>query len=462
MQQVWRTIAQFHMLEAGDRVLLGVSGGPDSVALLHLLHSKAVEYGIHLHVVHVHHMLRPEADAEARYVEQLAMQYNIPFRLYKVDVAQYAQIHKMSLEQAGHAVRFQCFHDAKAHWNINKLALGHHRDDRAESVMLHMIQGCGPDGLCAMPPIDMWDASDDSKLIRPFAHVSKEKIVQYCIDEGLHYYIDATNLEPDFLRNRIRLELLPQMKQYNPQIAEALVRLQDVCGAEVDYLTQQVEQVWVQHSVINTASVQFPAEVFRVQHVALQRRLLRRMYQAWNGNTENLSFSQIEQMLSIAMHYDGTQAVDLANGAQFSRRYNTLYMSAKENPKQNIEPVLWDTNMQTICTIWNGTIAIEQDAFYDGQNRDVYTIYADADKLSAQLVIRTRRQGDAIQLSGAGGHKSIKKFLIDKKVPKDIRDLLPMVVSEGRIVWIPGLYKADFIGVTEQTKRICKLCFSPT
>ena len=118
--------------------------------------------------------------------------------------------------------------------------------------------------------------------------------------------------------------------------------------------------------------------------------------------------------------------------------------------------------MQTICTIWNGTIAIEQDAFYDGQNRDVYTIYADADKLSAQLVIRTRIQGDAIQLSGAGGHKSIKKFLIDKKVPKDIRDLLPMVVSEDQIVWLPGLYKADFIGVTEQTKRICKLCFSPT
>ena len=462
MRQVWDTVTQFHMLEPGDRVLLGVSGGPDSVALLHLLQSKAKVYGYTLHVVHVHHMLRPEADMEARYVEQLALQYDIPFRLYKIDVAQYAQIHKMSLEQAGHAVRFQCFRDAKAHWNINKLALGHHRDDRAESVVLHMIQGCGPDGLCAMPPVDVWDASDDSKLIRPFAHVSKEKIVQYCMDEGLNYYIDATNLEPDFLRNRIRLELLPRMKQYNPQIAEALVRLQDVCSAELDYLTQQVEQVWAQHSVIHTASVQFPAEVFRMQHVALQRRLLRCMYQAWNGNTENLSFLQVEQMRSIAMQYDGTQEVDLANGVRFSRRYDMLCMNAKENQRQNIEPVLWDIAMQTTCDIWNGTFTFEPDVLYDGQNQDAYTIYADADKLSAQLEIRTRRQGDAVQLSGAGGHKSIKKFLIDKKVPKDLRDVLPMVVSNGQIVWIPGLYRADFIGVAEQTKRICKLCFSHT
>ena len=462
MQQVWNTISQFHMLEPGDRVLLGVSGGPDSVALLHLLQSKAKEYGYTLHVVHVHHMLRPEAETEARYVEQLAAQYAIPFRLYKIDVVQYAQTHKMSLEQAGHAVRFQCFRDVKAYWNINKLALGHHRDDRAESVVLHMIQGCGPDGLCAMPPVDVWDASDGSKLIRPFAHVSKEKIVQYCIDEGLNYYIDATNLEPGFLRNRIRLELLPQMKQYNPQIAEALVRLQDVCSADLDYLTQQVEQVWARHSVMNTASVQFPAEVFRVQHVALQRRLLRYMYQAWTGNTENLSFLQIEQMRSIAMQYDGTQDVDLANGVKFSRRYNMLYMNAKENQRQNIEPVVWYIDMQTTCTIWNGTLTIESDVLYDGQNQDAYTLYADADKLSAQLEIRTRKQGDTIQLSGNGGHKSIKKFLIDKKVPKDLRDLLPMVVSKGQIVWVPGIYRAEFIGVTEQTKRICKLCFSHT
>ena len=216
LRRVWDTITQFHMLEPGDRVLIGVSGGPDSVALLHLLHSKAEQYGITLYVVHVHHMLRPEADVEAQYVEQLAAQYHIPFRSYKIDVTDYAKMHKLSLEQAGHEVRFACFRDAKAYWGINKLALGHHRDDRAESMLLHMVQGCGPDGLCAMPPADVWDKEDNSCLIRPLAGVSKEEILQYCADNHLQYYTDATNLEPDFLRNRIRLELLPQMKQYNP------------------------------------------------------------------------------------------------------------------------------------------------------------------------------------------------------------------------------------------------------
>lgn len=113
MRQVWDTIRQFHMLEVGDRVLLGVSGGPDSVALLHILHSKALEYGIQLHVVHINHMLRSEAVDEARYVEQLAKQYAIPFRLYEINVKEYAETNKMSLEQAGHVVRFQCFQDAK-------------------------------------------------------------------------------------------------------------------------------------------------------------------------------------------------------------------------------------------------------------------------------------------------------------------------------------------------------------
>ena len=160
MRQVWNTITQFHMLAPGDRVLLGVSGGPDSVALLHLLHSKAEQYGVTLHVVHVNHQLRPEADHEEQFVKTLAEQYNVPFRAYRVDVAAYAKEHKLSLEQAGHIVRFQCFFDAKQHWGIDKLALGHHKDDCAERVLMHIEQGCGLDGIATMPPVDIWPGTE--------------------------------------------------------------------------------------------------------------------------------------------------------------------------------------------------------------------------------------------------------------------------------------------------------------
>lgn len=462
MRQVWDAITQFHMLHEGDHVLIGVSGGPDSVALLHLLHKRAAQYGISLYVVHVHHMLRPEADEEAQYVETLAEQYGLPFRLYKVDVAEYAELHKISLEQAGHEVRFRCFLDAKSLWGINKLALGHHRDDRAESVLLHMVQGCGLDGLCAMPPADIWDAADGSMLIRPFAQVSKEALLAYCAEHELPYYIDATNMEPGCLRNQIRLELLPQMKAYNPQISDVLVRMQDSTGADLDYIETQVESLWQQHGSIQPDGVLFPAEVFRTQHIALQRRILRKLYRQWTGSFANLTFVQVEQMCSMAMESDGTKRLMLSDGVVFMRQYDLLCITTQRDGALEQETYHWEIAIQPEVHTCYGRfqaqwqIAPEEPA----QLRcDAYTIWADADQLADMLTVRQRQSGDRVRLTN-GGHKSVKKLFIDRKVPQPERHKIPLVVSGEEIVWIPGIYLSETIRTTGETKRICKLCFS--
>ena len=182
MRQVWNTIAQFHMLEPGDRVLLGVSGGPDSVALLHLLHSKAEEYGITLHVVHVNHQLRAEADGEESFVRALAEQYNVPFRSYCVDVAAYAKEQKLSLEQAGHVVRFQCFLDAKEHWDINKLALGHHYDDVIETTMMNLL--CAGNFKTMLPKLHSTNF-DGIQIIRPLYFIREEHIIRFIQHSGI-------------------------------------------------------------------------------------------------------------------------------------------------------------------------------------------------------------------------------------------------------------------------------------
>lgn len=470
MRQVWNTVSQFHMLEQGDKVLLGVSGGPDSVALLHLLHSRAEEYGVALHVVHVHHMLRPEADQEAVYVEQLAEQYGIPFRLYKIDVAEYARVHKLSLEQAGHAVRFQCFQDAKAHWGVNKLALGHHRDDRAESVLMHMVQGCGLDGLTAMAPVDVWNAADNAWLIRPLANVRKQDLLDYCHTHQLQYFVDATNLESEYLRNQIRLELLPQLEQYNPQIADALVRLQDTCSADLDYLQEQVTHLWEQYGAVDALGAKFPAEVFRAQHIAMQRRILRMLYQQWTGTAANLTFAQIEQMCSVAMSAEGSQQISLSGDVLFLRQYDTLYITAKPKQQEQHKRIDWQITAQSVLPIWNGTFSaepfvrrgeIDETAAHAEHNKNFYMIFADADCLASVLQIRTRQPGDKIQPAGLQGHKTVKKFFIDAKVPQRDREQIPMVLSNDEIVWIPGYFLADCIKITKNTKRFCKLSFSP-
>ena len=333
MKQVWQTIEQFHMLEAGDRVLAGVSGGPDSIALLHLLDSCRDRYGFELFVVHVNHRLRPEADGEAQYVQQFCEQKQIPFQLFAEDVADYAKQYGMSLEQAGHEVRHTCFCKAAEAWNITKLALGHHGDDRAESVLLHLVQGCGLDGLTAMPPKDGW-------LIRPFAFVQKKDLVQYCEQYSLQYFTDATNLEPGCLRNQIRLEVLPQLKAYNPQITESLLRLQESCGADADYLAQCTETLWHQHGSREAEQAVFPADVLREQHIAMQRRILRCMYRQVRGSEQNLSFGQTEQMRQIAMTNDGSQELHLADGLLFLREYNRLCVT-KKLEKPNDYQYLW-------------------------------------------------------------------------------------------------------------------------
>ncbi len=477
MKPIWQTIEQFHMLKQGDRVLLGVSGGPDSIALLHLLDRCRERYDIQLFVVHVNHQLRPEAETEAAYVQDVCRQMEIPFRLFIKNVAAYAKQHGMSLEQAGHAVRYDCFEEAAIAWQINKLALGHHRDDRAESLLLHLVQGCGFDGLTAMPPVDVW-AMDlpDCWIIRPLAQVGKQQLLQYCEEHQLQYFVDSTNLEPGCLRNQIRLELLPQLRQYNPQITDGLLRLQDSCAADVDYLEQCTEALWRQYGKIEENCVTFPANILRKQHLALQRRLMRCMYGKQIGSTVDLNFRQIEQMRHIALQTDGSQQIHLADGAVFSRQYDRLIVMRQQNASNchpsdrtavssGAYPYTWDMQQPLEVREWNCVLESEEGhtsfmyALERVEAKNCLDILVDMDRLTVPLLVRSRLPGD--RLTMPYGHKKLKEFFIDKKIPAELRDRIPVVQSGEKIIWIPGYYVAECVKITGETERICRLSCKP-
>lgn len=452
VKQVWQTIEQFHMLDAGDRVLLGVSGGPDSVALLHILASGCQRYGLQLFVVHVNHQLRPEAAQEAAYVQRLAEAWQLPFRLFQVDVRALAAQKGLSLEQAGHEARFACFHQTAEAWQIDKLALGHHRDDRAETVLLHLIQGCGLDGLAAMPPKDGW-------LIRPLAQVSKQELLQYCQQQGLQYFVDSTNLEPGCLRNQVRLELLPQLRQYNPRIGDALLRLQESCSADADYLAQCTMALWQQHGVREGEQVLFPAAVWRQQHQALQRRLLRWFHQELTGSEANLTFRQIEQMAQLAQQEQGSQQMSLPGGVVFFRRYDQLGVEW-QRPALSPYCCRWELSQELQLPQWSCSFAATCSEQPLPTDRGLWQVLVDADRLIEPLQIRSRLPGDTVQPLGMQGHKKLKKFLMEKKIPFVERATLPLVVSAEEIIWIPGYFLADCVKITENTKRYCLLqCF---
>lgn len=432
-------------------MLLGVSGGPDSVALLHILAGGCQRYGVQLFVAHVDHRLRPEAAREAVYVQRLAEAWHLPFRLFQVDVRALAAQKGLSLEQAGHEARFACFHQAAEAWQIDKLALGHHRDDRAETVLLHLIQGCGLDGLAAMPPKDGW-------LIRPLAQVSKQELVQYCQRQGLEYFVDSTNLEPGCLRNQIRLELLPQLRQYNPSIGDALLRLQESCSADADYLAQCTAQLWRQHGVCEDAQALFPAPVWRLQHQALQLRLLRCLYRELTGSEANLTFRQTEQMARLARQTQGSRQLSLPGGVVFFRRYDWLGVEWKRQAPSPYS-FRWELGRELQLPQWSCRFsAVRADQPLPAQG--LWQVLVDADCLEEPLQIRSRLPGDTVQPLGMQGHKKLKKFLMEKKIPSAERAALPLVVSAGEIIWIPGYFLADCVKITENTRRFCLLqCF---
>lgn len=443
MKQVWQTLEQFYMLEEGDRVLAGVSGGPDSMALLHILENSREAYGVELFVVHVNHKLRPEAEEEAYYVQHYCESRQIPFCLFTVDVEAYAQQHGMSLEQAGHEVRHCCFKEAAEVWDITKLALGHHADDRAESVLLHLVQGCGLDGLTAMPPKDGW-------LIRPFAFVPKSELLHYCEQHGIHYFTDITNLEAGCLRNQIRLDVLPQLRQYNSRITDTLLRLQECCSADADYLEQCTEALWRQYGSIDKDRAVFPADVLQNQHVAMQRRVLRYLYRMVRGSEQNLSFRQTEQMRQIAQQNAGSQELHLADNMLFVREYNQICVSKKTAGTKDYQ-YLWNIDCELSvpeadCIFAAGSVSASETAV---------SIDVDTDRLVMPLVIRNRKTGDVLNMSF--GHKKLKAFFIDKKIPAAERERIPVVVSGTEIIWIPGYYTADCVRITEDTERICRL-----
>lgn len=452
MEQVWKTIEQSHMFEPGDGVLLGVSGGPDSMALLDILDGKKEDYGIHLYVVHVNHKLRVEAEEEAAYVERICKERSIPFKLFEVDVTAYAKKYHMSFEQAGHEVRFESFRKAGKEWKIDKIALGHHKDDKVETVLMHLIQGAGLEGLAAMP-------RKEGKLVRPLLETSKQELIAYCEEKGLKYYTDQTNLEEDCLRNRIRLNLLPELEAYNPNIREGILRMEESVSADLDHLEEETEKLMAAYGKTEEGEVSFPIETLKELSLSLKRRVLRRMYRILTGTERNLTFKHTEDMRKLALSEKEGRRLSLPGKVVFTRNYGLVTMR-KEGALPSDYQYLWDLK-EDLLILGLGRMHAEKISEKAEEFQDLYTVFLDTEKITLPLTIRTRKPGDRLEPVGMQGHKSLKKFMIDKKIPKEYRNAIPLVLTDEDIIWIPGCFFGKRAKVTEQTKAYYRLQWIP-
>lgn len=422
------------LFAAGDTVLAACSGGPDSLALVDILTKLADEFNIRLAVAHLDHMIRGEASAgDERFVASFCASRNLRYFYRKEDVPAYRRRFALSLEEAARAVRYAFLRETAEALGGALIATGHHRDDQAETVLLHLIRGAGSDGISGIKP-------RGHGIIRPLLSVSRAEIETYCKEAGLKPRMDSTNLDTDYLRNKIRLVLLPEMLKINPSVKEALARSAELIGGERAFVRKSAEAVFGD-VVEDGRALRVHLGKFAPLHRALKREVVRMAVERLNGDARGFGFFHVEEIIRLADSGRTGARIDLPGGAAARRGYGFVEILRSE-PRAVCEIL---PNWQVELKLEGTTVIPQANRRIESRRLTNYTspqgsnsIVCDLHRLRLPLFVRLRRAGDRFQPSGMRGTKKLKDFLIDAKVAREERDRILLVCDQAGIVWVCG------------------------
>lgn len=441
----------------GCTIVVAVSGGPDSIALLHVLHALSGEYNWTLICAHMNHGFRPEESAEeAEFVRGIAAELDIPFELASVDTPAHMEGTGQGAQEAARELRYDFLQRTAQRYGATTLALAHHMDDQAETVLMRILRGTGTEGLGGMK---IYRVEKNLELIRPFLRIYKADLVHVCQQGGLAYRLDSSNRQRKYTRNRIRLDALPFLEQFNGQLVPTLARLAEIAGTENDYIQQQTEALYAKLVKEKAGSFSFSAASFCTVPVALQRRLIKLILNYLSSANETFDFNKIEIIRCQIERSDlASWSLDVGSRVICCKEYDEIRLiRASEQkaepfciPVQHANAVISipDASMQVEVSIQAG-----KDRSPDALRLSSDEAFFDADELDFPLYLRSRRPGDIITLIG-GGTKKVKNLFIDAKIPLSQRDRMPLLVdASGRILWIPGLRRAREALVRSQSDR---------
>ncbi|MEW5784328.1 MAG: tRNA lysidine(34) synthetase TilS [Bacillota bacterium] len=459
IKKVERYIRSHRLLDEGDKVLVAVSGGPDSLCLLHVLTALAAGLKLELIVGHLNHRFRPEARLEAEAVETLAAAMSIPFEGASANVADYAVRHHLTAQEAARHIRYRFLVAAAQKHGAVKIAVGHHKDDQVETVLFNILRGTGPDGLSGMRPRR---AIGPVELIRPLLSVTRLEIEDYCRRNRLNPAIDASNLKTAYTRNKIRLELIPYLeKSYNPGIKEVLERLASMAANDRDYLEAAAEKV--RASLCRETGKSMFLLCSRLNRIpeALRGRVVRLSLERFIGRKQ-INWRRIRQLLALAEADGPAREIQLPGGARAYRSYRYLIITREARSPM---PLLEALPLPVPGTAFlpergelSAKIQAEEDLVWPPAPEQAYLDY---DTVPQPLTVRNRRPGDRFFPQGAPGSKKLKDFLIDQKIPSHRRDYYPLITAEDTVVWVAGLRIAHPYRITGQTRRVLVLEWKP-
>jgi len=456
LEKVRQTISRYRMVEpGGGRVVLAVSGGPDSVALCHLFHRLQSELRLELVVAHVHHGLRgDDADEDARFVSAMAKALDLPAVVQAVDVRAWQRAHGGSLQMAARSLRFQVLSRTMAERGADRLALGHNADDQAEELLLRLLRGTGPRGLQGMA------ARGADGIIRPLLACHRAEILDYLARQGLSWREDRTNMEPWCQRNRLRLAVLPLLRDhFNSNLNATLVRTAAIFEDEEDFWESLVEEWLDRHARREREGVlSLPLPEFLEVHPALQRRLLRRGLELSRGHLTGFGFHHVDLLLGLCRSEGANREIHLPNLAVAEKSYGRVTIRALQPAPEPFRHEILGPGLHYLRDL-DHTIFIEEREGESpvGFGNDPAQVVMDRDCVSFPLLLRSVQPGDRFRPLGMTGSKKLKDLFIDAKVSRSMRRLVPVLCDAQRILWVVGHRIDDRVRVTAQTRRLLRI-----
>lgn len=455
LNHIQKAIDRHHLVQKGDRLVVGVSGGVDSMVLLHLLNTCRETFDFSLIVAHVNHGLRPaESEKEAELVQKEAVRLGLPFEYGRLSVREFQQKRGLSPQDAARRLRFRFFFDTLQKHHAHKLALGHHADDQVETVLLRLIRGAGLQGLKGMLPIQ------EGKVIRPLLDVWRNEIRAFALEKKISFLSDSSNLKHGYLRNRIRLALIPFMeREYQPNIKEILLRTSAILREENDYIEKETDAAFGNLIQEKEGTLFVKFSEYQSLHPVIQWRVLRRMLgkmdngRAASEEGEGLDVQSVYQKLHQA---SASFLLELSRGIVIEKRYDTVLFRREERKTLlSFDVELSSPGRTFIPEIGKEVVIEEADRNrFEDYHRPVHTALLDYGNLTFPLRVRNFRPGDRFHPLGAKGTQKLKKFFIDHKVPRFERSEIPLLISGEMIAWVVGYRIDEWVKVTEKTKKV--------
>lgn len=440
----------------GARLVVAVSGGPDSLALLHCLVPLQESMNLRLHVVHVDHRLRSTSHDDAEFVRRSADQLGLPCTVMAVDVS------SGSPEEAARDARYGALAKVVAHQGVDAIALGHTLDDQAETVLLHMVRGAGLTGLRAMSVLGKLPVNDVSlNVFRPLLGARRLETAAFCQELGLTPILDQSNLDTTIPRNLLRLDAIPLLETLNPKVAESLGRLASAVNIDLDYIEAQLDVVWLDLAEESGGSIVLKRDLLKSLHSSLQRHALRRAYTSALGSATGLEHIHVESMLGLSEGPAGKE-LSLPGGVRVKARHDILVILPPGVDDCVLPPLAGphDLNVPGETTIGGWRVCAEVVSQPKELDASAYMSYFDAKALGESLTVRGWQNGDRFQPLGlAKGTKKLQDFYVDVYVPKSWRERVPLVVGRRGVAWVVGHRIAHWARVSSETERVLKVEF---